>query len=174
MSARTSAAGIIAALRVKWENVCNVEAGRQRNDQPGWWERTAATPANVVECEGVAHLKATLKATEEADKLLVLDFYRPNCSACRALHPKLEQLAAEYSDHMVLVKVDTRLDEAVYAMSQRMGVEKVPYFQVGERVCTASHGDEEREVESDGRHPSSAPTPPYQPTSAAAKSPSEL
>ena len=60
-----------------------------------------------------------------------MDFYRPNCGACRSLHPKLEQLATEYSDRMVLLKVDTRLDEGVFAMSKRLAVEKVPYFQVG-------------------------------------------
>jgi thiol-disulfide isomerase/thioredoxin len=58
-------------------------------------------------------------------------FYRPNCGACRSLHPKLEQLATEYSDRLVLLKVDTRLDEGVFAMSKRLSVEKVPYFQVG-------------------------------------------
>lgn len=130
LSARTSASAIIAALRQKWANVCDVEAGRLRKDMPGWWERTAETPANVVECESVEHLKATLKTTEEADKLLLVDFYRPNCGACRSLHPKLEQLATEYSDRMVLLKVDTRLDEGVFAMSKRLAVEKVPYFQV--------------------------------------------
>jgi hypothetical protein len=74
LSARTSASAIIAALRTKWENVCDVEAGRLRKDKPGWWERTAETPANMVECESVEHLKATLKTTEEADKILVVGF----------------------------------------------------------------------------------------------------
>ena len=60
-----------------------------------------------------------------------VDFYRPNCGACRSLHPKLEQLATEYSDRLVVLKVDTRLDEGVFAMSKRLAVEKVPYFQVG-------------------------------------------
>ena len=86
LSARTSASAIIAALRQKWANVCDVEAGRLRKDMPGWWERTAETPANVVECESVEHLKATLKTTEEADKLLLVGSHPRRCGPLLISH----------------------------------------------------------------------------------------
>lgn len=40
------------------------------------------------------------------DKLVLVDFWAERCGPCRILKPELEKLAEQYSDNVVLFKVD--------------------------------------------------------------------
>lgn len=67
-------------------------------------------------------------------KPVLVDFYADWCYPCRALAPVLEQLAADRSDDLKVVKLDTDRDEE---LSEQYGVRTIPtliLFRGGEEV----------------------------------------
>ncbi|XP_041985771.1 thioredoxin-2 [Aricia agestis] len=46
------------------------------------------------------------RLTEAGDKLVVIDFMATWCGPCKMIGPKLEELAAEMADSLVVLKVD--------------------------------------------------------------------
>ncbi|XP_069155498.1 thioredoxin-like 1-1, chloroplastic isoform X1 [Solanum lycopersicum] len=60
------------------EEIC-VESGQ------GWWEKTLKP--NMVEINSAQqHVDSLLKA---GDRLVVIDFYSPDCGGCKTSHPKV-------------------------------------------------------------------------------------
>ncbi|XP_016962073.1 thioredoxin-T [Drosophila biarmipes] len=47
------------------------------------------------------------------DKLVVIDFYANWCGPCKIIAPKLEELAQQYSDRAVVLKVDVDDNEEI-------------------------------------------------------------
>jgi thioredoxin 1 len=72
---------------------------------------------------------ATLHTTTELDTALthdghvLIDCYSPQCSPCAALAPVLDELATEYSDRLLIKKVDVTAQPAV---ARQHGVRAVP------------------------------------------------
>ena len=56
---------------------------------------------------------------------MVVDFFATWCGSCRALYPKLLQLARENEENMVVLKVN--FDENK-KMSKQLGVKVLPFF----------------------------------------------
>lgn len=48
----------------------------------------------------------TAKMTEAGDKLVVIDFFATWCGPCKRISPLLDELAKEYADDLVFLKVD--------------------------------------------------------------------
>ncbi|KAH8329391.1 hypothetical protein KR074_009663, partial [Drosophila pseudoananassae] len=44
--------------------------------------------------------------TKAGSKLVVVDFFATWCGPCKMISPKLGELATQYADHIVVVKVD--------------------------------------------------------------------
>ncbi|KFK41408.1 hypothetical protein AALP_AA2G127000 [Arabis alpina] len=59
----------------------------------------------VVEIKNKNQWKSRLNALKDTNKLLVIEFTAKWCGPCKSLEPKLEELAAKYTD-VEFVKVD--------------------------------------------------------------------
>lgn len=63
----------------------------------------------------------------KGDKPVVCDFFATWCGPCKMLAPVLEQVAAQYSNRAVFVKVD--VDECV-DLASRYGIMSIPYVAI--------------------------------------------
>lgn len=54
---------------------------------------------------------------------VALDFYQASCAPCRALEPRLERVAQQYADRLLVYRVDIEHDLAV---AERFGVTSIP------------------------------------------------
>lgn len=72
------------------------------------------------------------------DALVVVNFYSPGCGGCKALHPKLCQIAELYPS-IIFLKVNY---EELRSMSQSLHIHVLPFFRVYRgaegRVCSFS------------------------------------
>ncbi len=74
---------------------------------------------------------------EQADKLVVIDFFSPWCRPCKAMEPVLDEIAAERDD-IKLVKVDASEEGE---LAQKFGVMGAPTFVAlrnGEKIDMVS------------------------------------
>ena len=77
------------------------------------------------------------KAIEKHKKLLLVEFYSPDCGHCRSLEPVLEEAADLLRGSASIIKIDSR---NAYELSQRYGVRQTPtlvLFQNGQEVTAA-------------------------------------
>ncbi|KAI7735433.1 hypothetical protein M8C21_033034 [Ambrosia artemisiifolia] len=86
-----------------------------------WWEK--GLQPNMKEITGAEDLvESLLKA---GDKLVVVDFFSPGCGGCRALHPKLCQLA-EMNPDVQFLQVNY---EEHKSMCYSLNVHVLPFFR---------------------------------------------
>ncbi|KAA0036094.1 hypothetical protein IC582_030024 [Cucumis melo] len=99
-----------------------------------WWEK--ASKPNMVEIHSAQDLVDAL--LDAGDRLAIIDFYSPGCGGCKALHPKICQLA-ELNPDAIFLKVNF---EELKTMCQALHVRVLPFFRFyrgGEgRVCSFS------------------------------------
>lgn len=85
----------------------------------------AQSPANIVDITVENFQQIVLEASQE--KLVLIDFWAEWCEPCKDLLPILEKLAAEYSEHMILAKVDCEAQQQVAA---QFGIRNLPTVMV--------------------------------------------
>jgi len=68
------------------------------------------------------------------DKLVLVDFWAEWCRPCRALGPILDQIAAEHSDKIELVKVNVDNNMEIAARYQITSLPTMKLFKKGEVV----------------------------------------
>lgn len=99
-----------------------------------WWEKTLHP--NMVEIRSAQELVDSLK--NAGDRLVVVDFYSPGCGGCRALHPKICQLA-ELNPDAIFLKVNY---EELKTMCHALNIHVLPFFRFYKgaegRVCSFS------------------------------------
>ncbi|XP_060205063.1 thioredoxin-like 1-2, chloroplastic [Lycium barbarum] len=86
-----------------------------------WWEKTLKP--NMVEIHSAKELKDSL--LNAGDRLVIIDFYSPGCGGCRALHPKICQLADSNPD-AIFLKVNY---EELKAMCHALRIHVLPFFR---------------------------------------------
>ncbi|KAL4578234.1 hypothetical protein LXL04_014354 [Taraxacum kok-saghyz] len=115
-----------------------VTGGQQRGTGIGkalkWWEK--GLKPNMKEVTGAEDLVSSL--VNAGDKLVIVDFFSPGCGGCRALHPKICQLA-EMNPDVEFLQVNY---EEHKSMCYSLNVHVLPFFRfyrgVDGRVCSFS------------------------------------
>ncbi|WMV52624.1 hypothetical protein MTR67_046009 [Solanum verrucosum] len=88
---------------------------------PKWWEK--GLQPNMKEVTGAQDLVDTL--LNAGDKLVVVDFLSPGCGGCKALHPKIRQLA-EMNPDVLFLHVNY---EEHKSMCYSLNVHVLPFFR---------------------------------------------
>ncbi|KAJ4712938.1 thioredoxin-like 1-1, chloroplastic [Melia azedarach] len=87
-----------------------------------WWEKTLKP--NMIEIHSAQELVDAL--LNGGDRLIVVDFYSPGCGGCRALHPKICQLA-ELNPNAIFLKVNY---EELKTMCHSLHIHVLPFFKL--------------------------------------------
>ncbi|KAJ0987435.1 hypothetical protein J5N97_005791 [Dioscorea zingiberensis] len=86
-----------------------------------WWEKSMT--ANMTEIQSAQELVDAL--IHAGDKLVIVDFYSPGCGGCKALHPKICQLA-ELNPETLFLKVNY---EELKPMCHKLHIHVLPFFK---------------------------------------------
>lgn len=99
-----------------------------------WWEKTIKP--NMIEIHSGQELVDAL--SNAGDRLVIVDFYSPGCGGCKALHPKICQLAESNSD-AIFLKVNY---EQHKKMCHSLHIHVLPFFRFYKgaqgKVCSFS------------------------------------
>ncbi|GKV27968.1 hypothetical protein SLEP1_g37078 [Rubroshorea leprosula] len=99
-----------------------------------WWEKNLKP--NMVEIHSTQELVESLLCAD--DKLVIIDFYSPGCGGCKALHPKICQLA-ELNPDAIFLEVNY---EQLHTMCQCLNIHVLPFFRFYRgsegRICSFS------------------------------------
>ncbi|KAF7838478.1 thioredoxin-like 1-2, chloroplastic [Senna tora] len=99
-----------------------------------WWEKTKKP--NMIEIHSAQEL--VLSLLNAGDSLVVVDFYSPGCGGCKALHPKICQIA-EMHPNAKFLQVNY---EKLKPMCHSLHIHVLPFFRFYRgaegRVCSFS------------------------------------
>src|SRR5258706_15955502 len=70
----------------------------------------------------------------ESDKPVLVDFWGPRCAPCRALAPTVEAIAEQYSDDLVVTKVNVSENPGTAAEYGVRGIPTLILFSGGKEV----------------------------------------
>uniref|UniRef100_A0A5B7AI38 Thioredoxin domain-containing protein n=1 Tax=Davidia involucrata TaxID=16924 RepID=A0A5B7AI38_DAVIN len=87
-----------------------------------WWEKTLKP--NMIEIHSAQELVDSL--FNAGDRLVIVDFYSPGCGGCKALHPKICQLA-ESNPNAIFLKVNY---EELKPMCYCLHIHVLPFFRL--------------------------------------------
>lgn len=79
-----------------------------------WWRAGADAPPNLVAATSPAEYKRLIMGAAPG-QLVVVDYLKPSCAACRRLMPKVHQIAASNPDILVIKVGAGRLAEGARA-----------------------------------------------------------
>lgn len=99
-----------------------------------WWEK--GIQPNMKEIQSAQDLVDSLLNSD--NQLVILDFFSPGCGGCRALHPKICQIAEQNPDvHFIQVNYEEHK-----SMCYSLNVHVLPFFRFYRgaqgRVCSFS------------------------------------
>ncbi|XP_039159977.1 thioredoxin-like 1-1, chloroplastic [Eucalyptus grandis] len=106
----------------------NVQGNLRIGKAQKWWEK--GLQPNMREVNGAQDLVESLLSA--GDKLVVVGFFSPGCGGCRALHPKICQLA-EMNPDVQFLQVNY---EEHKSMCYSLNVHVLPFF----RLYRGAHG----------------------------------
>jgi thioredoxin 1 len=68
------------------------------------------------------------------DKLVMVDFWAVWCGPCRMVAPTVEELAKEYSDKIIVAKLNTDENPDIASRYKIMGIPTIMFFKGGEKL----------------------------------------
>ncbi len=77
---------------------------------------------------------ASFQGIVQSHELLVVDFWAPWCSPCRAVSPLIEQLAAEYAGQVTFGKMNVDENQMVPSSFGIMSIPTIVVFYRGQAV----------------------------------------
>ncbi|XP_022736924.1 thioredoxin-like 1-2, chloroplastic isoform X1 [Durio zibethinus] len=86
-----------------------------------WWEKNLRP--NMVKIRSAEELVGSLQ--NAGDRLVIIDFYSPGCGGCKALQPKICQLA-EQNPNAIFLEVNY---EELNNMCQCLNIHVLPFFR---------------------------------------------
>jgi thiol-disulfide isomerase/thioredoxin len=89
-----------------------------------WWE--VDCPGNMINVQSLEELKTLVEAETTTNKLVVVNFFAPECYACKSLQPKLRQIARDNPDALFL-KVNGLVGDLMEYI-EAMEITRIPYF----------------------------------------------
>lgn len=89
-----------------------------------WWE--VECPPNMDNVASLDQLKTTVETECAAGKLVVVNFFAPECYACKSMQPKLRQIARDNPD-AVFLKVNGLVGDLLQYV-EAMQITRIPYF----------------------------------------------
>ncbi|CAH8297669.1 unnamed protein product [Eruca vesicaria subsp. sativa] len=87
----------------------------------------------IVEMKNKNQWKSRFSALKDANKLLVIEFTAKWCGPCQSLEPKLEELAAKYTD-VEFVKIDVDVLKSVWKEYNLHALPTVVFMKRGQEV----------------------------------------
>ncbi|XP_018674376.2 thioredoxin-like 1-2, chloroplastic [Musa acuminata AAA Group] len=118
----------------KGHSHCSIHASNCLPRAMKWWEKSIVP--NMTEITSSDHLVESLATA--GDKLVIVDFYSPGCGGCKALHPKICQLAESYPD-AIFLKVNYEEHKSI---CHSLHIHVLPFFRLYRgaqgRVCSFS------------------------------------
>eukprot|EP00882_Tetradesmus_deserticola_P004749 GHRQ01005005.1.p2 GENE.GHRQ01005005.1~~GHRQ01005005.1.p2 ORF type:complete len:130 (+),score=59.09 GHRQ01005005.1:632-1021(+) len=80
----------------------------------------------MINVASLDQLKATVEDECAAGKLVVVNFFAPECYACKSMQPKLRQIARDNPD-AVFLKVNGLVGDLMQYV-EAMQITRIPYF----------------------------------------------
>lgn len=71
--------------------------------------------------------RAAFDALLNSDKLVLVDFYAEWCGPCQKMKPYLDELATEWKNNVVLIRIDTDKNPE---LCQTLGIDAIPVLQL--------------------------------------------
>ncbi|KAL1213674.1 Thioredoxin H8 [Cardamine amara subsp. amara] len=87
----------------------------------------------IVEIKTMNQWKSRLNAFKDTNKLLVIEFTAKWCGPCKSLEPKLEELAAKYTD-VEFVKIDVDVLVSVWMQYNLHTLPGIVFMKRGQEV----------------------------------------
>lgn len=91
-----------------------------------WWEQDC--PPNMVNVQSWDELASAIDSACAAGKLVVVNFFSPECYACRSMQPKLRQIAGDVRESVTFLKVNGFLD-GLRDYCEEEGITQIPFFR---------------------------------------------
>lgn len=105
------------------------EEARLRLKKADSWHEDPNSPGNFFATNNPYHFNELCRGTTNLSNVVVAYFFSPSCLACRAMWPKLKQIAKNNPD-TTFIKVNTAVSELGKFAAEVLEVPKVPYFLI--------------------------------------------
>lgn len=73
-----------------------------------------------------------------SDKLVLVDFWGPQCGPCKLLLPEIEKIAEEFSQYLKVVKIDVSKNRRLCVELRIMGLPTIVLFKNGKEIARLS------------------------------------
>lgn len=74
----------------------------------------------------------------QAEGLVVVDFWSPNCEPCKELMPYIAQLAEKYEGKVKFCKLDAAANKRLSISQKVLGLPTIAFYKNGEKIAELS------------------------------------